>query len=68
MNAQRFLRRAAAVAGFVTLQAATASAATNSGPPRIADATPWLAIAYLLVGAAAICVLGFKSSGRTHLD
>jgi hypothetical protein len=51
-------------------QAATALAADNaeSGGEAGQSTTPWAAILYLLVATAAICVVGFKNSKRTHLD
>jgi hypothetical protein len=38
------------------------------GAPALPAATPWAAIAISLVGAVGICIAGFKSSHRTHLD
>jgi hypothetical protein len=34
----------------------------------LSAAIPWIAILISLVAAAAMCVVGFKSSHRTHLD
>jgi hypothetical protein len=36
--------------------------------PALSAATPWAAIVVSLVAAVAICIVGFKSSHRTHLD
>ena len=36
--------------------------------PALPGATPWAAIVVSLVGVVAICIVGFKSSHRTHLD
>jgi len=51
-------------------QAAAALATDNaeSGGQGEQSTTPWAAILYLLVATAAICVVGFKNSKRTHLD
>jgi len=51
--------------------AATAIAAEDGDGYRVPDAEspfPWMAMLYVVVALAGICVVGFKSSGRTHLD
>ena len=36
--------------------------------PLLESGFPMYAILYLLVGVAGVCMVGFKNSGRTHLD
>ncbi len=57
--------------------AAGAALAQAPGPPVVAEPLaapalqapiPWAAMVCSLVAAVAICILGFKSSHRTHLD
>jgi len=36
--------------------------------PQLEVGPPWIVISYALVFVAAVLVVGFKNSGRTHLD
>jgi uncharacterized membrane protein YadS len=53
---------------LAVLKSAWAAEGEGTAPPPIESSTPWMAILYSLVAAAAICILGFKNSHRTHLD
>jgi hypothetical protein len=69
MKVNRILVLAAAsVLVAVPLAWAQMAAPPTPAAPALPAATPWLAIVYALFAAAAICVLGFKSGHRTHLD
>ena len=64
----------AAVLTFVLAHASIAEAALDKsyldpfGSPLLESSFPTYAILYLLVGLAGVCMVGFKNSGRTHLD
>ncbi|MCJ7543182.1 MAG: hypothetical protein MUP47_01235 [Phycisphaerae bacterium] len=61
----------AVAAGVVAATALAPGQAVDTGAmaaPALSAGAPWIAILVSLVAAVAICVVGFKSSHRTHLD
>ena len=56
----------AALALLVPIASVLAAGRTEA--PVLESKTNWLAIVYVLAATALICVVGFKKSGRTHLD
>lgn len=58
----------AVAAGVAVAPALAPGQVVETAGPALSAATPWIAILVSLVAAVAICVVGFKSSHRTHLD
>ena len=47
---------------------ALAGRADGYEAPEIEAKPPWVAILYVFIALAGICVVGFKNAKRTHLD
>jgi hypothetical protein len=63
--------RIAAAFGSLALTAGLARGASdgfNNAVPTLEESTPWIAWLFSAAFVAAIAVVGFKNSKRTHLD
>lgn len=64
----------AAVLTFLLANASIAEAALRKArgdpfaSPLLESSFPTYSVLYLVVGLAGVCMVGFKNSGRTHLD
>jgi len=58
----------ASLACLVIAAGVAAALGSDGKAPALEPQTPWMAILYTVAALAAICVVAFKRSGRTHLD